>query len=137
MKLMQYAAAYAALLAISDIDFPYKTSFAIVRMKQKIEPKYHFFTSEEMKLAVKYGVLRPDGTLDVKNGSFEFRGNDENERKKNAAEYTKKRNELCNVEDNEAFERPILRFPAGIKLKPLIIEALDGFCEFEADENAD
>lgn len=134
MKLINYAAAYNALEILSQIEFPYKTAYAIAKLKRQILPKVEYFQCEELKIAQKYGRRLPDGRLDIKGSRLIMKGDSDAETARNEESYAKERDALCSIEDDDIesgeITKPTICIPSEVKIKPVIIEALEGFCEF-------
>ena len=134
MKLINYAAAYSALELLAQIELPYETAYAVAKLKRQISPKAEYFQREELRIARKYGKLLPDGRLDIKGSRLCMKGDTDAEIAANIESYTKERDALCNIEDNDienaVIEKPVISIPPEVKIKPFIIEALDGFCVF-------
>lgn len=134
MKLINYAAAFTALELLSQIELPYKTAYNIAKLKRQISPKAEYFQTEELRIARKYGKQFPDGRLDIKGSRLSMKGDTDTDIAANMENYTKERDALCNIEDNDienaVIEKPVISIPPEVKIKPFIIEALDGFCVF-------
>lgn len=124
MYLIQCVNAYTAVLAMSQQEQEYKTAYALMTLKRKLQPHVDFFTGEEMKLVEQYSVKDGKGkTVLNERGNFTFQDPEK------AEEYARRRTELGMVEVNEDF--PILYVPAPKAIRPVHLEALEGFMEFE------
>ena len=134
MKLINYAAAFTALELLSQIELPYKTAYNIAKLKRQISPKAEYFQTEELRIARKYGKQLPDGRLDINGSRLSMKGDTDTDIAANMENYNKERDALCNIEDNDienaVIEKPVISIPPEVKIKPFIIEALDGFCTF-------
>lgn len=134
MKLINYAAAFTALELLSQIELPYKTAYNIAKLKRQISLKAEYFQAEELRVARKYGKQLADGRLDIKGSRLSMKGDTDADIAANMENYTKERDALCNIEDNDienaVIEKPVISIPPEVKIKPFIIEALDGFCTF-------
>lgn len=124
MYLIQCVNAYEAVLAMSREEHSYKLAYAIATLKRRLQPHVDFFTRSEYKLVEEYAQRDENGKVILnENGSFNFI--DPNK----AGEYEGRRGELGMMEVNEAIE--ILVAPPPETIKPVYLEALDGFIEFE------
>lgn len=125
MKLIQYAAAYAALLTLDSTRLSAQDAYNIVRLKRLLAPKAQDFQRAEQELIERYGAKLPDGRPDIRGGRLMFDGADDNERLAKARAYDKAHNELCAVDDSDELPRLELHFPADEKITPAALEALD------------
>lgn len=125
MKLIQYAAAYAALLTLDSEQLSAQDAYNIVRLKRLLAPKAQDFQNSEQALIERYGAKLPDGRPDIRGGRLMFAGADEDEKLYNGRAYDNARRELCAVEDDEELPRFELHFPADAKITPAALEALD------------
>lgn len=124
MILLQCTAAYMALIQLAEQEWDYKSAYALLELKRKLQPQADFFSQKEMELVNEYGKKGGDGKIAVnaEGSSFTF------ENPKDAPEYARRRAELGTVEVREEFEEICLEPPACIK--PVHIEALAGFVRF-------
>ena len=126
MYLIQCVNAYAAAIAMMQREWDYETAHALVLLKGRLQPHVDFFTGEEMKLVEEFAVKDSHGkTAWNENGTFTFK---EPER---AAEYAQRRTQLGAVEVNEGWR--ILKVPLPASIKPVQLEALEGFIQFGGD----
>lgn len=125
MKLIQYAAAYAALLTLDGAKLGAQDAYNMVRLKRLLAPKAQDFQRAEQELIERYGAKLPDGRPDIRGGRLMFNGADDSEKIEKARAYDKAHNELCAVEDSEVIPRLELHFPADAKITPAALEALD------------
>lgn len=125
MKLIQYAAAYAAMLTLDSTRLSAQDAYNIVRLKRLLAPKAQDFQRAEQELIERYGAKLPDGRPDIRSGRLMFDGADDSERLAKARAYDKAHSELCAVDDNDELPRIELHFPADSKITPAALEALD------------
>lgn len=127
MYLIQCVNAYAAVLAMNQQEHEYKMAYALAALKRKLQPHVEFFTGEEMKLVEQYSQKDDKGkTILNERGNFTFADPEK------AGEYAERRTELGMVEVNEDFQP--MRVPAPKTIRPVHLEALEGFMEFEEGE---
>ena len=125
MKLIQYAAAYAALLTLDGAKLGAQDAYNIVRLKRLLAPNAQDFQRAEQELIERYGAKLPDGRPDIRGGRLMFDGADDNEKLAKARAYDKAHSELCAVDDSDVLPRLELHFPADAKITPAALEALD------------
>lgn len=126
MKLIQCANAYTALLALYTQETEYKTAYALVKLMRKLKPHYDFFAAEETKLVEEFAKKNDKGkVLYTERGTFVFADPER------AEEYNKKKEELGGLDVEEEFSPRSVRAPAAIR--PIQLEALDGFLVFEGE----
>lgn len=124
MELIRCVNAYTAAAALSQQEWDYKTAYALVMIKKKLQPQVDFYTAQEMQLVERYGERDEKGKVVLsEKGSFRFKDPEQ------AAEFAAKRAELGMVETEETFAP--LRVPAPERIRPVYLEALEGFLEFE------
>lgn len=124
MLLIQCVTAYAALVPMAEKEWDYKTAHGLLTLKRRLQGHVEFFTKEEMKLVEEYGEKDKEGKiLWTEGGGFRFRDPGK------AEEYAAKRRELGAVEIQESW-KPI-RLPIPDRIKPVQIEALEGFVIWE------
>jgi len=112
MYLKQCVDAYAAVAAMMEKEWDYKTAHALVMLKRKLQPQVDFFAKEEMKLAKEYAKLDKKGNIIfTERGTFPFR-----EKEKAQEDF-----------------KP-LRVPMPERITPAQLDALEGFLEFEEPE---
>lgn len=123
MLLLQCVNAYAAAIAMMQKDWDYETAHALVLLKARLQPHADFFTGEEMKLVREFAKKDEAGNIQWnENGTFNF------EQPERAQEYAQRRGVLGGVELQEHF--PVLHAPVPASIKPVQLEALQGFIEF-------
>ena len=123
MYLIQCVNAYAALLPLSEREWDYKTAYALVMLKRKLQPHIDFYTSKELELVEKYGKRDVAGKVIIDNAKFTFKD------AISAQEYDNARRELGMLSVSEEFAAVTVAMPASIK--PVHLEALEGFILFE------
>lgn len=115
---------YKALEELSQIEMDCASAYAVVRMKKKLKDHVDFFIAEEMKLVQTYGKKNAGGIVEINDdGKFYFDGDQK------ALEYQRKRKELGEVELDTNVNPVKITAPA--KLRPALIEALEGLVDFE------
>lgn len=126
MYLIQCVNAYAAAVAMMQREWDYETAHALVLLKGRLQPHVDFFTGEEMKLVEEFAVRDKNGkTAWNENGTFTFA------QPERAQEYAEQRTKLGAVEVNEGWKT--LRVPRPESIKPVHLEALEGFIQFGED----
>ncbi len=127
MYLIQCVNAYTAVLAMAEKECAYKTSYALVMLKRKLQPHIDFFVSREMELVKTYARKDDDGKIAMtERGKFIF------EDPEKAEEYENQRRQLGMVEVLEEF-KPV-RVPVPSSISVIHLEALEGFLEFEGGD---
>jgi len=125
MYLIQCVNAYAATVALAEREWDYKTAYALVTLKRKLQPHVDFYTGEELKLVEEYGERDSAGKVIINNGKFTFKDAD------GAQEYERRRRALGMLEVSEQFTPAVVPLPGSIK--PVHLEALEGFIVFEEE----
>lgn len=127
MTLEKALSYYKALTELSQIELDYTSAYALVRLKKKLKGHIDFFTEEEMKLVQTYGKKNECGIVEWnEDGTFYF------EDAAQAQEYSQKRKELGDVELDDTVDEVSIVPPK--KMRPTLIEALDGLVTFEGAE---
>ena len=73
MYLIQCVNAYTAVLALAEKECDYKTSYALVMLKRKLQPHIEFFVAQEMELVERYARKDDDGNVIMtERGGFDF-----------------------------------------------------------------
>ena len=121
MYIIKVVNAYAALLALMDQELPYKDACKIATLKRKLQPHAEFFSKKESELVKTYAETNEKGIVWTGKGKFRLRPGAEEE-------YTRRRLELCAVEVEEEFQEIEIQMPE--KIRPIHIEALEGFVKF-------
>lgn len=129
MLLIKCVTAYAAVLQLMQRDWDYETAHALIVLKGKLQPHTDFFTKEEMKLVEEFAVRNDKGDIAWnENGTFTFA------QPERAKEYNERRAQLGSVEVQESFTA--LRVPKPASIKPVQLEALQGFIDFDGGGDA-
>lgn len=124
MKLIQCVNAYAAVISLMEREWDYETAYGLMILKRNLQPHADFFSKEEMKLVEKFAKKDGNGNIEwSRPGSFIFRD------PKDSGEYMRSRNELGAIEVKEKFCP--LNLPRPETIKPIYLEALEDFVEFE------
>lgn len=127
MYLIQCVNAYTAVLAMTQQEHDYKLAYALTTLKRRLQPHIEFFTQQEFKLVEEYATRDEKGKVILnERGNFTFQDPEKTE------EYAERRTALGMVEVNEVF--PALTVPAPKTIKPVHLEALEGFIEFGGEE---
>ena len=125
MFLIECVNAYMAVQALMEVECDYRTAHALVVLKKRLLPHVEFFSAEEMKLVEAYAARGEDGKVKMDGSRFVFAPGAD------TAAYARRRAELGTVEVEEEF--PVLHAPLPPKVKPVHIEALEKFIEFQVD----
>lgn len=123
MYLVRCVNAYTALQQLMEKEWDYATAHSLVLLKRGLQPHVDFFAAEEMKLANEYAEKDEKGKVKW-SGRGTFRFKDEAA----GPAYKQKREELAVVEVEPDWTVVKMREPESIK--PVILEALEGFVEF-------
>ena len=120
--------AYTALMALHTQEWDYKSAYAIVTLKRKLQPHAEFFAEEEMKLVNEHAAKDENGKIVwTATGKFQF------ENGEHVREYEAARKALGAVEVDEEFTP--LRLPLPQRITPQHLEALENLIIFEEGEN--
>lgn len=124
MKLIQCVDAYAAAVALAECECEYKTAYALVKLKRKLQHQVNFYSKQEYKLMEEYAVKDEQGQIEWAGpGKVQLKD-------AQAAEaFTSKRKELDEVDIDEEFKP--MHVPAPKCIKPVHLEALEGFIVFD------
>ena len=128
MQQSRIISAYKSLRKLADRELPIRIACQIHRLTVKLRPVWDFQVQEEQKLCDRLHPKNEDGKLvfETPEGAQEFRD---------------RLKELNGMEVEDIELKPItIPIPDGITLTPADIEALEGFVEFEMeddDENPD
>ena len=126
MKLIECVNAYMAAVELSQQDLDFKTAYALVRLKKKLQTQFDFIAKEEAKLTEEYADRDENGEIIWKGpGKFQIRDI------KRVEEYSKRREELGDMDVQEEFTP--WRAPVPKSIKPANLEALEGFIVFEEE----
>lgn len=122
MYLIQAVNAYAAVLALMDQELPFQDAYKVSQLKRELQPHAEFFSKKENELVNRCAERNEKGVVWTGPGKFKLRAGAE-------AEYREKRMELCAVEVEEQIQEIEIGKPE--KIRPVHIEALDGFVIFK------
>lgn len=117
MKLIKCVSAYRAVTELSAMEWSYRQARSILQLKGRLEPEVRFFAAEELKLVRRFAEQQPD-----RNGAYTVSS-------EQAAAFQGKRQELEQLEVLEDFLPTRLTPPD--RIRPELLEALEGFVEFE------
>lgn len=123
MRLLQCVNAYTAIQSMMSDELDYQTAYALVVLKKRLLPHVEFYRKEELKLVDCYAEKDNAGKIvwiDV--NRFRFRNPEQVE------EYINRYNDLCAVIVQWKYEP--LSVPIPERIKPSVIEALEGFLSF-------
>lgn len=124
MRLIQCVNAYTAIVALSEKECDYRTAHVLVMLKRRLQPHVDFFAKEEMELVEQFAVKDDNGKI-VMNEHRNFTFADP----ARSGEYAKLRSDLGMIDIQEQFTP--LRAPMPSSIRPVHLEALEGFIEFE------
>lgn len=127
MNLTQWVNAYMAVQSMMGEEWDYQTAHALVTLKRRLYPHVVFYQQEERKLVEEYAARDEKGEIIWSgDGRFVFRDPGQGE------EYARRRAQLCAVEVQETLTP--LKVPKPRRIKPVQLEALEGFMEFGGEE---
>ena len=130
MKLIDIVSAYMAVTQLMDLDFGYRDAYALVMLKNELQPQAEFFAEKERQLMEEYGDKGEDGAVKPDAGG-KFGISDP----ARLAEYSRKRGELYALDTDTVFSRRKMTAPKTIR--PAQLAALMPFMDFKEAENAD
>jgi len=119
VKLIQIINAYMATTELMKRKLNNKLSYALYMLKKDIEPNYEFFSVKEQELVAKFGKKGNDS---VEWNSDEAKVN-----------FVKERGELMDTDIDVSIKTRKASAPEEIE--GVFFEALDGFIEFEVDND--
>ena len=119
MKLIKCVSAYRAVTELSAMEWSYRQARSILQLKGCLEPEVRFFAAEELKLVRRFAEQQPD-----RNGAYTVSS-------EQAATFQEKRQELEQLEVLVGFLPTRLTPPD--RIRPELLEALEGFVEFEEE----
>lgn len=123
MKLIQCVTAYMATTELMQKEWDYKTAYALVRLRKKLQMHVDFYSQQERMLTEAYGEKDDSGRVKfTRPGVFNLADPAAQE------EYQVKKRELDEVEVEEEWK--VFRVPQPASIKPAHLEALDGFIQF-------
>ena len=134
MKLLKIVNAHMALGVLAKMPLPAPTAYAVYKLRRELEPDVQFFKSEEMKLAEEFGAKNECGRLIFDGARLVMRGDTDEERRSMLALYTKKRDELCCMDNGAVRAVPVIVLPCHIIIAPEVFEALEGFAAIEVED---
>ena len=115
--------AYTALCQLMDLEWDFQTAYELLQIKRKLQPHAEFFVEAEQQLMLKYAAKDDKGNVDIdQKGTFTVNGAE------NVKRYKEERAALGMVEVQYSNEPVQIRRPE--KIKPVMIEALEGVIEF-------
>ena len=128
MYLIQYITAFTAAKELAQREFDYKTAYAIMRLRQRIQPQCEFYADEEAKIISDYAKRDEKGNMIIENNErFVFACPEK------AKEYAE-RVKALGMTEVEDFD-PVLHAPEPVSIKPIHLEALESFIVFGGGEN--
>ena len=133
MMLSIMVSAFTALNALNDTQLDAQSAFGVYKIRRELRDHVNYFLVEETKLATKYAARREDGAPDIRDGRVFFAGETDEEKRRNAEEYTRARKALCEVDAGVIGEKVTIRVPADMRLAPVFFELLDPFAVVEID----
>lgn len=123
MNLLQCVNAYTAVQTMMSQQMDYQTAYALVNLKRKLAPHASFYQNKELELVEEFAARDEEGKILWRdNGRFVFKD------KEGAQEFERRRKELDLVQVQEQFS--LQRVPEPGIIRPVILEALEGFVEF-------
>ena len=126
-NLMQCVMAYQAVTGMMNTACDYKTAYALVMLKRRLDPHVQFFIRREQELVDEYAARDGKGGV-VWDTPTSFRFADT----ARAAEYPEKRAELGTIEVTDELKK--LHVPVPEHITPAQLEALEPFFVFEEAE---
>ena len=119
MKLIRIINAYMVTTELMKRKLNNKLSYALYMLKKEIEPNYEYFSVKEQDLVAKYGKSGNDG---IEWNSDEAKAN-----------FVKERGELMDMDIDASIK--VRKAPVPDEIEGVFFEALDGFIEFEVDDD--
>lgn len=129
MVLLQCVNAYMAAQSMMDMELDYQTAYAVVALRRELRGPVEFYQKEERRLLEEYAARDDKGKI-IWSESGRFVLQDPVK----AEEYEARRRELGTVDVQKEFSP--LRVPEPERIRPAILEALDGFLIFGEEEMA-
>ena len=127
MYLIQCVNAYMATAYLMEKEWDYETAYTLARLKRALQPHVDFFTQEEQKLIQEYGAKDEKGrVVFTERGTFNFTDPE------SAPEYNSRRFKLGQVQVELEWKTKTL--PRPERIKPVHLEALEGFIDFGGEE---
>ena len=124
MIMMQCVNAYMAVQTLMDREMDYQTAYALVCLKKELSGPVEFYKREERRRMDEFAARDEDDKgIWNEGGRFQLRDPEA------AQLYRSKRAELDMVEIKQNII-PV-RVPRPDRIKPAVLEALDGFLIFE------
>lgn len=129
MKLIKCVGAYMATNELMQKEWDYKTAYALVRLRRKLQGHMDFYAQEETKLVETFGDKDEKGKVISKTpGVFVVSDPEKQE------QYRQKKQDLGDLEVEEDWR--VYTVPAPQQIKPMLLEALDGFIQFGEEEES-
>lgn len=123
MIAIQAITAYTAVTQLMEHEWDYQTAYELLQVKRALQPHAEFFFEAEQQIVLKYATRNDDGNVDIdQKGTFTVNGAD------NVKKYKEERAALGLVEVQYSNEPVQIKRPE--KIKPVMIEALEGVVEF-------
>ena len=127
MLLIQCVNAYMATAYLMEKEWDYKTAYALAELKRALQPHVDFFIQEEQKLIQEYGKKDEKGHVAfTEKGTFQFASAED------APKYNAKRFELGQVPVEMKWK--VKKLPRPERIKPVHLEALEGFIDFGGED---
>lgn len=123
MIAIQAITAYTAVTQLMDQECDFQTAYELLQIKKKLEEPAEFFKNNEHALMLKYADKNEEGAVTVDaEGRFTISGAEE------VKKYAEERLNLGKVEINWPHKPVTIKRPE--KIKPVMLEALEGIIEF-------
>lgn len=123
-ELIRCVDAYLAVNGLMEQEWDYESAYTLTRLRRTLQPHADFYIQEENKLTRQYGKKDGEGQVCfTQRGTFLFQDPAQ------AAEYNAKRLELGGVSVELEWEERTL--PCPERIRPVQLEALEGFVRFE------
>lgn len=127
MLLVKAIGAYTAAAQLMEQEVSFDTAYALVLLKNRLQPHMEFFAKSELDLAEQYGEAIDGRVVYDENGRFRFKS------KEAGAEYNRRKVELGAIELQETWE--VMHVPKPDRIKPIHLEALQDFLVFDKGES--
>lgn len=127
MELLRCVLAYTAAEELGKKEWDFKTAYVLHELKRELKPHVEFFAEKERELVETYGKKDENGKVRLSAG-----GGFEAESAETAAEYEQKKKELGTLKAGVEWKERKAKAPE--RIKPVFLEALEGFIHFEEGE---
>lgn len=127
MVLLQCVNAYVAVQSLMSKEWDYRTAYALVMLRRELRPHAEYYQQQELALVDIYARKDDKGEV-VWTSKDRFAFRDQSK----AGEFFEKRRELGLLEVQDEI-RP-RKVPAPGVIQPAVLEALEGFLEFEEEK---